>query len=88
MKETCDRCGTKLTLWFSNYINTQWRYCRNVGNCDYRETRTIQDYYREMITAHLAEGNEEWVSIYNAKLAKLNKKLKGDLWEKKRTESE
>ena len=75
--DICPKCGGKLSLWFSNYVNLQWRFCRNVDNCKYRETRTIQQYYKDMITAHLLEGNDEWVSIYNAKLAKLNKKLRG-----------
>ena len=29
-------------------------------------------HYQQMITKHLAAGNEEWVSNYNARLAKLN----------------
>ena len=81
MNDICPECDGKLSLWFSNYINSQWRFCRNVGNCEYRETRTIQQYYRDMITAHLQEGNDEWVSIYNAKLAKLNKNLRIGVWD-------
>jgi len=31
-------------------------------------------HYQQMITKHLAAGNEDWVSNYNARLAKLNLK--------------
>ena len=29
-------------------------------------------HYQQMITKHLAAGNEDWVSNYNARLAKMN----------------
>lgn len=41
--DKCPKCGHRLTMWFSNYIDKQWRFCRNIGSCDYSETRPIPE---------------------------------------------
>ena len=41
--DRCPKCGHVITAWFSNYIDKQWRFCRNIGRCDYRETRPIPE---------------------------------------------
>jgi len=41
-----------------------------------RELYKKQRHYQEMITKHLAVGNDVWVNRYNAELAEVNKKIR------------